>query len=325
MLRRIRNMDKFVPALLLVIVIASIIPEPAQPRGLLSLHTVGDIGITLIFFFYGLKLNLGSLKQDLGNWHLHILVQGAVFILFPLLVYPFYKVFHEGPFSLLWLGAFFLAALPSTVSSSVVMVSIARGNIPGAIFNASVSSMAGIFFTPMWMGLVGSYGSAGASEFGPVVLKLILQVLVPVLVGLSLNRYFGRWAQRRMRFLRLFDQSIILLTVYLCFAESFMNKLFSGTGVPEIIMMVLLSGILFFIVYGIVYFIAGRLHFSREDKITAVFCGSKKSLIHGTVMAAIIFKDMGGVGVILLPLMVYHALQLVLSGIIANKFAVTAK
>jgi len=318
-------MDKFVPALLLVIVIASIIPEPAQPRGLLSLHTVGDIGITLIFFFYGLKLNLGSLRQDLGNWHLYILVQGAVFILFPLLVYPFYKVFHEGPFSLLWLGAFFLAALPSTVSSSVVMVSIARGNIPGAIFNASVSSMAGIFLTPMWMGLVGSYGSAGASEFGPVVLKLILQVLVPVLVGLSLNRYFGRWAQRRMRFLRLFDQSIILLTVYLCFAESFMNNLFSGTGVPEIIIMVLLSGILFFIVFGIVYFIAGRLHFSREDKITAVFSGSKKSLIHGTVMAAIIFKDMGGVGVILLPLMVYHALQLVLSGIIANKFAVTAK
>src|SRR5690606_7800114 len=128
--------DKFVPALLLVIVIASIIPEPAQPRGLLSLHTVGDIGITLIFFFSDLKLNLGSLRLELGNLHFHILVHGAVFILFPLLVYPFYIVFHEGPFSLLWLGAFFLAALPSPVSYSFVIVSISRGKIPGAIFKS---------------------------------------------------------------------------------------------------------------------------------------------------------------------------------------------
>lgn len=315
---RLPAFDKFVPALLLMIVVAKFFPEPAVYDGPITLHKVGDIGITLIFLFYGLKLNPRKLKQDLGNWRLHLLVQGATFLLFPLLVLPFLRILGDGSHHLLWLGGFFLATLPSTVSSSVVMVSIAKGNVPGAIFNASISSLAGIFITPLWMGLVIS-SSASAGDFSGIIAKLILQVLVPVLAGLVLNRYFGSWAQQRANLLKKFDQSVILLIVYLSFGESFHQNLFSNTGAIELAAIILLSLVLFYLVYGAIYLATVQMRFSREDTITALFAGSKKSLVHGTVMAGIIFSGFSGVGVVLLPLMVYHALQLVMTGIIAKK------
>ena len=321
MLKWLVSLDMFVPALLLAIFVASLFPEPAEYRGLFSLHTVGDIGVTLIFLFYGLKLNLASLRQDLSNWHLHLLVQTATFVIFPLLVWPFYHIFKDGVHGLLWFGGFFLAALPSTVSSSVVMVSIAKGNIPGAIFNATVSSLAGIVITPLWMSMVINTGQADASEFGPIIVKLLLQVLLPVIVGVALNKYLGRLAQKNSAFLRLFDQAIILLIVYLSFAESFIQKFFAGIGFGDLAMIIVLTVVLFFLVFAIIFFISKGLHFNREDTITAVFSGSKKSLVHGTVMAGIIFQGISGLGVILLPLMIYHALQLVFCGIIARRFA----
>jgi len=192
------SLDKFVPALLLVILLASIFPEPAAYQGSFTLHTVGDIGITLIFLFYGLKLNPKKLRQDLSNWRLHMVVQAATFIIFPLIVLPFYNFYSFHSNELLWMGAFFLATLPSTVSSSVVMVSIAGGNVPGAIFNASISSLAGIVITPLWMSLVLTSVQATTPEsaaYSSILIKLILQVLLPVITGIVLNRFLGSWAQ----------------------------------------------------------------------------------------------------------------------------------
>ncbi len=317
------SFDKFVPALLLVIILASLFPEPAAYEGSFTLHNLGDIGITLIFLFYGLKLNPRKLRQDLSNWRLHLVVQAATFIVFPLLVLPFYSYWSAGPHALLWLGAFFLATLPSTVSSSVVMVSIAKGNVPGAIFNASISSLAGIVITPLWMGLVLTSAQSSSGEVGDysnILLKLVLQVLLPVVAGLLLNRVFGHWAQKNARFLKLFDQSIILLIVYLSFGESFHLNLFADISAIDILLILLLCGALFFLVFGIIHLTSKQLKFDRRDRITALFSGSKKSLVHGTVMAGILFKGMTGVGVILLPLMIYHTLQLVIAGVLAQRF-----
>jgi solute carrier family 10 (sodium/bile acid cotransporter), member 7 len=148
-----------------------------------------------------------------------------------------------------------------------------------------------------------------------------LQVLLPVVAGLLLNRVFGHWAQKNARFLKLFDQSIILLIVYLSFGESFHLQLFADTSTSDILLIILLCAALFFLVYGIIHLASQQLKFNRADHITALFAGSKKSLVHGTVMAGILFKGMTGVGVILLPLMIYHALQLVFAGVLAQKFA----
>lgn len=320
-MRALIKLDKFVIALLIAIVVAKIFPEPAIYQGVINLKNITDIGITLIFFFYGLKLNLSSLRQDLSNWKLHILVQFSSFIFFPALVLPFFPFFAKGDYYLIALGFFFMASLPSTVSSSVVMVSIAKGNIPSAIFNASISSLIGIFITPLLMALVISADSVEISSFSHILMKLIIQVLVPVTFGLLLNRFWGKWAYRNANFLKLFDQTIILLVVYHSFSESFVMGLFENSTVSDIIWIIIGSLIIFFVAYWIISFISKKLKFSREDTITATFAGSKKSLVHGTVMAGIIFEGVAGVGVILLPIMIYHAMQLVLVSWIAQRKA----
>jgi solute carrier family 10 (sodium/bile acid cotransporter), member 7 len=136
-------------------------------------------GISFIFFFYGVKLSPQKLKEGLSNWKLHLVVQSTTFLVFPLVVLLFYALFGDEA-NYLWLGTFYLAALPSTVSSSVVMVSIAGGNLPAAIFNASISSMVGIFITPLWMDLMLPETSV-SFDLTDTFIKLSLQVLLPVI------------------------------------------------------------------------------------------------------------------------------------------------
>ncbi len=318
------KIDNFILALIGAIILAKIFPKPAMYDGIINLSLITDVGITLIFFFYGLKLNLKNLKQDLSNWKLHLVVQLSSFILFPLLVFPFYLLLKSTDYYLIVLGFFFLASLPSTVSSSVVMVSIAKGNIPSAIFNASISSLIGIFITPTLMAIVISSNTIEISDFSHIIFKLIIQVLLPVIAGLILNRYFGKWAYRNANFLKLFDQTIILLVVYHSFSESFVLGLFDDSSFADILLIFLGTTVLFIIAYFLIQKVSTTLKFSREDKITATFAGSKKSLVHGTVMAGIIFDGFSGVGIILLPIMIYHAMQLVLVSWIAQHKAKSA-
>lgn len=314
------GLDSFALALIGVIVLAYFEYSPGIYEGKFTLHDVGDYGIMLIFFFYGLKLNPKQLKKDLSNWKLHLVIQIATFILFPLIVLLFMGLFGNYGNKLFWIGIFYLAALPSTVSSSVVMVSIARGNVPSAIFNASVSSLLGVFITPIWMGIILTSGG-GSYDVTNVIIKLSLQVLLPVTVGILLHSKFGKYAHKHSNILKKFDQSVILLIVYLSFCESFAHKMFSGYGITELFLLGWAMVVFFFIIYGIITLISRFLHFNKEDYITAVFCGSKKSLVHGTVMANILFSEMVTVGVILLPLMMFHALQLVIASMIAQKFS----
>ena len=221
---------------------------------------------------------------------------------------------------LIWLGIFFLACLPSTVSSSVVMVSIARGNIPAAIFNASISTLIGVFITPLWMGIFMN-SSTQSLDLLPIILKLTLQVLLPVILGILLHSKWGAFAERHRKQLRYFDQSIILLIVFTAFCESFAQRMFQGYSLLFLILLGVALCVLFYLVYGIIYLTSKLLKFNREDKITVMFCGSKKSLVHGTVMSKILFAHSPYIGIILLPIMMYHALQLIMVSIIAQRMA----
>ena len=322
MLKYIKKIDFFIPSLLAAIAIAKLFPEPAVYEGVVTLDTISNIGIMMVFLFYGIKINPKRLKTDLGNWKLHLTVQLSTFLLFPLIVLPFTIIFKNHDSYLLWLGAFFLAALPSTVSSSVVLISIAKGNIPGGIFNASISSLLGVFITPLWMGIIITSGHGiHSAELIDIITKLVIQILSPVILGFFLNRFFGKWAGRNATPLKIFDQSVILLVIYLSFAHSFSNNQFRLVAITDIIMVVLFCLLLLFIVYRIITFICKLLKFHREDTITAQFSGSKKSLVHGTVMSAVIFAGITGVGVILLPLMIYHTMQLMVIGAVAQRKA----
>lgn len=313
--------DRFVLAIIGMILLGRFFPQVGIYRGPINLDIISDIGVSLIFLFYGMRLSPQKLRSDLGNWHLHLVVQLATFIVFPLIVLVAMHLLSTPATQLLWLGAFFMAALPSTVSSSVVMVSIAKGNIPAAIFNASISALVGVFITPVWMGLVLTSGNGQMGDLSGVIVKLIVQVLVPVTVGMLLNRRWGDWATRHGRQLKLFDQSIILMIVYMSFSESFSQNLFAQLAWMDLLALAFGLVVLFYIVYGLISIVSKALGFNREDRITALFCGSKKSLVHGTVMSSIIFSGMGNLGIILLPIMVYHAMQLVLVSFIAQRMS----
>ena len=312
------GLDGFVLALLGMILLAYLWPEGGIAHGTFSLATIANYGVSLIFFFYGLRLSKQKLQQGLGNWKLHILVQASTFILFPLLVFPLKMLVPDEQWHVLWIGTFFLASLPSTVSSSVVMVSLAEGNIPAAIFNASISSIIGVFITPLWMGLVLS-GSSQSIELGSIMGKLVLQVLLPVIVGILLNPRWGHHAEKYKKQLKYFDQTIILIIVYTAFCESFEQKMFDNLTLPELLLLGIAMLILFFVAYGLTSLACSLLRFSREDRITVVFCGSKKSLVHGTVMSRVLFTSNTATGLLLLPLMIYHALQLIVVSMLARR------
>lgn len=318
-LLRSAGFDWFIPALMLMILIAWLLPGPGLVTGVFSLKALGGFGISVIFFLYGLRLSARQLLSSLSNWKLNAIIQSVTFVVFPIIALIVKGLFPEGQIHLLWLGVFFLASLPSTVSSAVVMVSLAGGNIPSAVFNASFSSIAGILITPLLMGLVITSG-AGAFDMSPVLLKLGYQVLLPLVLGLLLHPWLGEWAINSRKITRYFDQTVILIIVYTSFSNSFSSGLFSGFGAEVMAALILLLILLFVVINLIIYFLIKRAGLPQADLITALFCGSTKSLMHGSVMAKVMFGSAGLGGVILLPILIYHALQLTATGIMAQRF-----
>ncbi len=283
----------------------------------LHLPAIAGFGVSVIFFFYGAKLSPESLLHGLKKWRLHLVVQLSTFVLFPLTIMAARSLFSDYFSTTLGIGIFYLAALPSTVSSSVVMVSIARGNIAAAIFNASISSILGIFITPLWMSSVLAKSQPGF-DITHTILQLCFQVLLPVVAGLLLHHKLAHWLSGYKNTLRSFDQLIILLIVYTSFCESFSGDQFKSFSISEIIILGAMMLTLFLVVFALMNQISVWMGFKREERITVIFCGSKKSLVQGVVMGKVLFTDPAILGVVLLPLMLYHALQLMAGSTIAN-------
>lgn len=313
------GLDGFLLALIGMIVLAWLWPFPGMQESPVPLGTISTYAVSVIFFFYGLRLSPEKLLAGLVNWKLHVVVHMSTFLLFPLIALALRPLFEGNDEEMIWMGIFFLTALPSTVSSSVVMVSIARGNIPAAIFNSSVSSLIGVFITPLWMGMI---MEAGPEHFdlGTVVGKLALQVLLPVIAGIMLNKRWGHVAEKYKKYIRYFDQSSILLIVYTSFCESFGAHLFRDFAPLNLLLLGLGMIMMFFAVYFLLTLLCRFFGFNREDRITAVFCGSKKSLVQGAVMSKVLFSG-AQAGIILLPIMLYHALQLIAASVLAQRFA----
>ncbi|WP_140485226.1 bile acid:sodium symporter family protein [Flavobacterium sp. GSA192] len=314
------KIDKFVLSIILVVLLAYIFPQLGSTSSSIPLDSIASLGVSLIFFFYGLKLSPEKIKSGLKNWKLHLLVQVCTFLIFPVIILCFYPLIHSEYDKNIWLAFLFLASLPSTVSSSVVMVSIAKGNIPAAIFNASISGLIGIIVTPLWLGLFLNT-TTNSYNLGDIYTKLIIEVVVPVILGLFLHRFWGNLAQKHNNYLTLFDKSIILLIIYKSFAHSFEENVFSEIDAFAIMTIAIAVTVLFYLVYFLTGFISNKLGFSAEDKITAQFCGTKKSLVHGTVFAKILFPNPSVMGIVLLPIMLFHALQIFIISFIATHAA----
>ena len=449
MLKRF-GLDGFILSLFGAIFLAWLYPAFGARDGLFSLSTAANVGVSLIFFFYGLRLNWEKICSGLANVKTHLVVMASTFLLFPLLILATMSVcgtlptradvaaleakasgpgngfdkltafgepaetgevaalselgktgevaaFGEPaeisevaalgepgktdevaalgelgktgevaalgelaetgevaalgelgktgevaalgenrelgePASTLqnadrrvvstgiWLGIFFLAALPSTVSSSVVMTNIARGNVPAAIFDASFSTLLGVFITPLWMRIFVD-AETGGRGFGVVLLSLTAQAILPIVLGVLANRRWGEFSRRNEKRLRKFDQATIVLIVYTSFCNSFAEKMFDGLSGVALVGLSVGMVALFFVVFGLVYLLCRALRFNREDAIATLFCGSKKSLVHGVATSRVILSAPNMAGILILPTMIYHALQLIIVSVIAQRFA----
>ncbi len=317
LLKRV-GLNGFFLALIGTVVLARLVAFSQVANWLPTLDNLADIGVSLVFFFYGLKLNRESLIKGLNNYKIHIVVQLSTFLLFPMLILTIVTLTGRDMHDYLWLGIFYLAALPSTVSSSVVMVSIAGGNIPAAIFNASISSIAGIFITPLWMSLWIEPAGVGGG-LGEVFVKLSLQVLLPVILGFVLNRKWGWIADKNRKHLQYFDQFVILLIVLNSFMAAFGGRMFDHQTVGELLVMGLAMLTLFFLVFFLMNILSRWVGLNREDRITVLFCGSKKSLVQGAVMGKVLFVNPAMMAAALVPVMVYHALQLLAGSSVAQR------
>lgn len=305
----------FIIALFIAMLIGYVYPKGIEQ---LPLDIITDIGIGFIFLLYGLKISVSDFKKGLSQYPVHILVQTVTFVLFPLLVLVFFPIFNDTPAEQWWLSFFYLAALPSSVSSSVIMVSLARGNVSAAIFNASISGLLGILITPFWLQFF--LDSSEGFHIGNIVWHLLLQIVFPLVLGLLIQKFKTEQWNKVLSKTGIFDKTIICLIVYSSFSRAFKMELFSSLGILGFVAMITAVAALFGSVYGLTAFISKRLSFSKENQITAIFCGSKKSLIHGSAMGKVMFNS-SQLSIFLLPIMLYHAFQLVVIALIVDSFA----
>ena len=297
--------------------IAYVLPYQTN-NNIFNLERFIDWGITIIFLLYGLKLNLKDLVKDLSNWKLHLIIQCSTFLLFPILAIAGKFLFIGEEWYLVWLSLYFLACLPSTVSSSVVMVSLAKGNMVSAIFNATISGLIGIVATPF---LLDFYIKSNENvEGNNMVLELCLKVLLPLIIGLILNPYLKNFIEKYKNYVAEFDKLIILLIVYESFSKAFIANVFTAFPLTHFLVIVLGAVVLFFMVFGILKVVSRTLRFNYEDTVTTLFCGSKKSLVHGSVFLSLLALSADAKVLFLLPIMLYHSFQLFFISWLANKW-----
>jgi sodium/bile acid cotransporter 7 len=311
--------DWFLLGMIAATVLAWAMPGPGAAGGWMQPELLTKAGVALIFFLHGLTLSFAALRAGALNWRLHAVVQGCTFLVFPLIGVGLLVALAGRLAPELRIGIFFLCALPSTVSSSVAMTATARGNVAGAVFNATLSSLIGIVVTPLWIAVV-LQTTGEARPVWPVVLDLLRWLVLPLVVGQVLRPWLGSWAARHKPRISVVDRLTILLLVYTSFCDSFQQGVWSRQGSGQVMLVGGLCVGVFALVLGITARVARALGFSREDRITAIFCGSKKTLASGVPMAKLIFGAHPGLGLILLPIMIYHPLQLIVGGILAQRW-----
>ncbi|MFI5588505.1 bile acid:sodium symporter family protein [Amycolatopsis sp. NPDC051758] len=308
--------DPFVVAILATVGVATLLPASGAVAG--GFSTATTIAVGLLFFLYGARLSTQEALDGLRHWRLHAVVLAATFVLFPLLGLALCLLPGSVLPPELAAGVLFLAVLPSTVQSSIAFTSIARGNVAAAICSASLSNLAGIVLTPLLVALL--LAGDGAGVDGSAVLGIVLQLLAPFVAGQLARRWIGDWIRRHSAPLKVFDRGSILLVVYTAFSAGMTEGIWHRLDVGHLLVLVLVCGVLLAAVLGATGWGARLLGFARADRITIVFCGSKKSLASGLPMATVLFGH-AQVGLIVLPLMLFHQIQLIVCATLARRYA----
>jgi len=312
--------DNFTLALLTTVALASLLPASGAVAHFFENLTVA--AVALLFFLHGAKLSRDAIVAGLGHWRLHLVVVGATFVLFPLLGWALKPVLLPLVTPELYVGVIYLCVLPATVQSAIAFTAMARGNMPAAICSASASTLLGIVITPLLVGLLMPEANGASAHHDTLqnIGRITLQLFVPFVAGHLLRPWIGGFVKRRAPVLKFVDQGSILLVVYTAFSAAVVEGLWSQLPLPALAGLLVVCAVLLALALVSTTWLARRLGFSKEDEITIVFCGSKKSLASGVPMAKVLFAS-HTVGAIVLPLMVFHQMQLMVCAVLAQRYA----
>ncbi len=309
--------DKFTSMLLATILLASFLPVEGKFEVWFAQAT--KIAVGLLFFLHGARLSREAVIAGLTHWRLHLVVLLSTFVLFPIVGLVAGWTIPGLAQSAFYTGTLFLCVLPSTVQSSIAFTSIAHGNVSAAIVLASASNIFGMFLTPLLAGLIFAVKGGGGISFGALE-SILLQLLAPFILGQILQPWIGNFMRRHNKALSFVDRGSILMVVYLAFSEAVAEGLWHTVSWHDLGMMVAVNLLLLVTVLLATWYGSKWLGFNHPDRITIMFCGSKKSLASGAPMASAIFAG-ANVGAIVLPLMLFHQIQIMACAVIARKLA----
>ena len=299
-------------------------PELGSNKGPLQLGLVTSIGIAAVFFLHGANLSPQALRAGAAHWRLHLLVQTTTFVIFPFMGMVIWFASREMLSEELRLGFFYLTVLPSTISSSIAMTALARGNVAVAVFDATISGLIGMVATPLFIGLLTTLGPPGGVSSFKAILGIMTTLLFPFAAGQIARHFVGTWVMRNKRITAFLDRSVIVLIVFSSFCDSTASGLWRQFSASTLLVVAALT--MFILVCALFYAktLSRIIGFDRADEAAAVFCASKKSLANGAPMAKILFVGNPALGIIMLPLLLYHQIQLIVCAQMARSYAMLA-
>jgi solute carrier family 10 (sodium/bile acid cotransporter), member 7 len=310
----------FLVTLFVALALGLVYPGPGADRGVLHMPAVTSFGISLIFFLHGAALALQNLAAGAKNWRLHLCTQLTTFALFPLLGLIVIALARPlVPLDLLT-GFFFLCVLSSTISSSVALTVMAKGNVAGAVFNATLSGLLGMFLTPVLAGAL-AHTSGQELPLAKAIVDILIKLLLPFAAGQLLRPLLAPLLVKYRGWVTYVDRGVILLIVYASFSQSTEAGVWSGHGAGVIALVVAMTALLLVTAIALTVRLTRAFRLSREDEIATLFCGSTKSLANGVPIAKVLFANHPAIGMIVLPVMVYHPLQLVVCTWLARRYA----
>lgn len=316
MLQRLKKPDPLIVLIILAVIIAIIAPARGSFADIFGQLT--NVAIALLFFLYGARLSTQEALNGLKHWRLHLTILAFTFVVYPLIgiaLRPLTAVISHD----MYLGILFLTLVPSTVQSSVAFTSIAKGNVAGAIVSASASNLVGVIITPLLvMLLMGTGGGVhiDTSVFGEIALLL----LAPFVLGQLTRRWVGKVAQSKAT--KVVDRGSIAMVVYSAFSKGVVDGIWSSISLWDLVFLVVFAAIFVAFMLWLTKKASQKMGFNRADTIAIEFCGSKKSLATGLPMASVIFASGGAsLGLLILPLMIYHQVQLMMCSWLAARYA----
>lgn len=307
--------DPFIVALLAAAVVASFVPATGDVLGLMKHATV--IAIGLLFFLYGARLSTAETIAGLTRWRLHIVILSTTFVVFPLLGLA--TQLFEGNLlrPSLASGVLLLCLVPSTVQTCIVYTRVAGGNVAGAVVSASMSNLLGVFLTPA---LVALLMATDASVDAGSIVRIVLQLFVPFVVGQLLRPLVSGVVTRHDAQLKVFDRGSIVLVVFVAFSEGVEADIWASQSVWSVLSVTAVCAALLAVAMGWAVLVGRLARLPREDRVAVLFCGSNKSLASGLPIASVLFAG-DDVALIVLPLMLYHQMQIITGAIVSGRMA----